>query len=276
MQMEGALSQTSTVATSTLIAAGCVATFFVGAVSAYAVRTLLVGRRQDEKLQRLGGTLLLGAWFMEAVYWTIRAPGKLFARLGVNPDTLTIISLVLTLAAGPIAASGHFSTAGLVFLIGAAFDAFDGMVARETGKVRKSGAILDSVFDRYADAAPMIGLAVFYRFSVWQMLIPLAALMGSQLVSYVRAKAESMGLELPSTLMRRHERVAYISFALIIAPMLSPIFRKPLGAVHPGTLAIILIVALVANVVAVRLLVAARRKLDQQDIDAKGKAEAKA
>ena len=95
--MEGVLSHTSTVATSTLVVFGAVATFFLTAVSAYAVRSLLVGRRQDEKLQRLGGTLLLGSWFMEAVYWAIRAPGKLFARLGVKPDTLTLISLVLTL-----------------------------------------------------------------------------------------------------------------------------------------------------------------------------------
>lgn len=264
MQIEGALSQTS-IATSSLIAAGTVATFFLTAVSAYAVRTMLVGRRQDPKLQRLGGTLLLGAWFMEAVYWAIRAPGKLFARMGVKPDTLTVISLILTLISAPIAAIGHFSTAGLFFLIGSAFDALDGMVARETGKVKRSGAMLDSVFDRYADAAPMIGLAIFYQFSTWQMLIPLAALVGSQLVSYVRAKSESMGLNLPSTLMRRHERVAYIAGALIIAPMLSPYFGSPFGAVHPGTLTLVLIVAIVSNTVAVRLLLAARRVLDETD-----------
>lgn len=270
MQMEGALSHTP-FATSTLIAAGTVATFFVAAVSAYAVRTLLVGRRQDPKLQRYGGTILLGAFFMEAVYWAIRAPGKLFAKLGVKPDALTITSVVLTIASGPIAASGHFSTAGLVFLIGAAFDALDGMVARETGHVKRSGAILDSVLDRYGDAAPMIGLAVFYRFSIWQMVIPLAALVGSQLVSYVRAKAEAMDLNLPSTLMRRHERVAYISFALIIAPMLSPILESPFGAVHPGTMAIVAIVALVANVVAIRLLITARRQLDERDAESETK-----
>ncbi len=272
MQLEGALAQSSTIATSTLIAAGSVATFLVTAVSAYAVRTLLVGRRHDPKLERYGGTVLLGSWFMEAIYWAIRAPAKLFAKLGVKPDTLTLTSLVLTFASGPIAASGHFSTAGLVFLIGAAFDALDGMVARETGHVKQSGAILDSVMDRWADAAPMIGLAVFYRFSVWQMLIPLVALVGSQLVSYVRAKAESMGMNLPSTLMRRHERVAYISFALILAPMLSPILESPFGAVHPGTLTLVFIVAIVGNVVALRLLLTARRMLDAREAEEQGKA----
>ncbi|HOT08812.1 MAG TPA: CDP-alcohol phosphatidyltransferase family protein [Polyangiaceae bacterium] len=262
IHMDGTFNQS---AATSLIVVISVAAFFLTAVSGYAVRSLLVGRRHDEKLQRLGGTMLLGAWFMEAVYWAIRAPGKLFARLGVKPDTLTIISLLLTLAAAPIAAVGHFSTAGLLFLVGSAFDALDGMVARETGAVKKSGAMLDSVFDRYSDAAPMIGLAIFYRFSVWQMLLPLVALMGSQLVSYVRAKAEAMDLSLPSTLMRRHERVAYISGALILAPLLSPVLGNPWGAVHPATLTIILIVALVSNLVAVQLLIAARKLLDAKE-----------
>ena len=263
MQTEGVFNHTS-IATSTLIAVGSVAAFLLSAVSAYAVRTLLVGRRQEEKLQRLGGTLLLGAWLMEAVYWAIRAPGKLFVRLGVKPDALTVTSLVLTLASAPVAATGHFSTAGLLFLIGASFDALDGMVARETGAAKRSGAILDSVLDRYADAAPLIGLTIFYRFSVWQMIIPLAAMLGSELVSYVRAKAEAMRLNLPSTLMRRHERVAYISSALILAPMLTPVLESPFGAVHPGTLTIILIVAAVSNAVAVKLLISARKLLDSE------------
>ncbi|MCL2822731.1 MAG: CDP-alcohol phosphatidyltransferase family protein [Polyangiaceae bacterium] len=264
MQNEGVFIQPST--TATLIAAGSVVTFLLLTIVAYAaVRAVSPGRRQEEKLQRLGGTILLGAWLMEAVYWAVRAPAKLFIKLGVKPDALTITSLVLTLASCPVAITGHFSTAGLLFLIGSSFDALDGMVARETGTVKKSGAILDSVLDRYADAAPMIGLAVFYRFSIWQMLIPLFALVGSQLISYVRAKAESMNLNLPSTLMRRHERVAYISAALIFAPMLSPFVEDPWGAVHPGTLTIILIVAIVSNAVAINLLISARRLLDAQD-----------
>ncbi|MCU0693739.1 MAG: CDP-alcohol phosphatidyltransferase family protein, partial [Polyangiaceae bacterium] len=226
---------------------------------------MMVGRRHDPRVARLGGTVLLGVWLMEAMYWVIRAPGRLLARFEVNPDTLTWTSLVLTVLSAPVAASGHFSTAGLIFLVGSVFDALDGMVARETKTAKRSGAVLDSVLDRYADAAPMVGLAVFYRFSMWQMLIPLAALVGSQLVSYVRAKAEAMGVDLPSTLMRRHERIAYIVAALVIAPMLSPLLGSPAGAVHPATLILVGLVALVANAVAFRQLGFARRELDARD-----------
>lgn len=252
-------------ALSTLVAAGAVILFLLTAVSGYAVRTLLVGRKQEAKIERLGGTVLFGSWLMEAVYWAIRMPGRLMARAGIRPDTLTWTSLAVTLVSAPIAASGHLSTAGLVFLIGAAFDAFDGMVARETGKSTRSGAMLDSVIDRVADAAPLAGLVVFYRFSVWQMLIPLVGIVGGQLVSYVRAKAEAAGLDLPSGLMRRHERVTYISAALIIAPTLSPFLGKPFGAVHPATLTLLALVAFTSMLAALRLLGAARTALAVQD-----------
>jgi len=202
---------------------------------------------------------------MEAVYWAIRLPGRAFARWGVEPDTLTWASLFITLASAPIAATGHFSTAGLVFLIGGAFDALDGMVARETGKSSRSGAILDSVLDRFADAAPLAGLVVFYRFSIWQMLIPLVALVGGQLISYVRAKAEGLGLDLPSGLMRRHERIAYICTALILAPMLSPILGSPGGAVHPATLTLLALVAITSMFASLRLLSVARAELTVRD-----------
>ena len=268
--MEEVLGHSSTFATSTLVATGIVCGFIGLSLSAYAVRSLLVGRRQDPRVARLGGTILLGVWFIEAVYWAIRAPGKMFAKLGVHPDTLTWTSLVVTAASLPVAASGHFSTAGLIFLVGAIFDIMDGMVARETKTVTRSGGMLDSVLDRWSDAMPFLGLAVFYRFSTWQMLIPLAALVGSQLVSYVRAKSESLGLNLPSTLMRRHERIAYVVGALVVAPMLSPILPSPWGAVHPATLTIVAIVAIVSNIVALRLLLAARRELDTVDAKVEG------
>jgi CDP-diacylglycerol--glycerol-3-phosphate 3-phosphatidyltransferase len=263
MQPEATMN--SGLALSTLVASGAVLLFLLAAVSGYAVRSLRVGRKQETRLERLGGTSLFGAWLMEAVYWAIRLPGRWLAQVGVHPDTLTWTSLVITLASAPIAASGHFSTAGLLFLVGAAFDALDGMVARQTGRASRQGAVLDSVLDRVADAAPLAGLVIFYRFSVWQMTVPLVAIVGGQLVSYVRAKAESMGLDLPSGLMRRHERVAYISGALIIAPMLSPVLGSPAGAVHPATLTILGLVAVTSAFAAWRLLRTARESLAVRD-----------
>jgi CDP-diacylglycerol--glycerol-3-phosphate 3-phosphatidyltransferase len=231
------------------------------AAAAYAVRTVIVGRRHDARAEREGGTVLLNLWVMEAFYWVLRVPGRVFAKLGIHPDAITWTSLVLSLACIPSAAMGHFSVAGVFFLIGSAFDALDGMVARQLGVASDAGEMLDAVIDRYADAAPLFGLALFYRFSVWQMSIPLIAMLGSLMVSYNRAKAEAMGLKLPGGLMRRHERIAYIGGALVFAPELSPWLGSPWGAVHPATLAIIALVGMVGHIAAVRLAIAARKEL---------------
>jgi CDP-diacylglycerol--glycerol-3-phosphate 3-phosphatidyltransferase len=156
---------------------------------------------------------------------------------------------------------GHFSVAGALLIGGAIFDALDGMVARETGIASDAGEMLDAALDRYVDAAPLIGLAIFYRFSAWQMLAPLAALMGSTMVSYVRAKAEAMELSLPTGLMRRHERIAYVSVGLVVAPEVSPMLGHPWGLVHPATQALVALIALLSNYAALKLLLQARRAL---------------
>ncbi len=102
---------------------------------------------------------------------------------------------------------------------GAAFDALDGIVARARGLSSDAGEVLDAVVDRYADAAPLLGLAVYYRASLPALLLVLCALLGSMLVSYVRAKSEAMSLSLPGGLMRRHERIAYLTAGLLLGPL---------------------------------------------------------
>ncbi len=251
------------------------AVFFVTGLSfsilgAYGVRTILLGRDTDERVARAGGSILLGRWFVEAFYWSFRLPGRFFVRVGISPDALTWTSLAVTVCAAPAAALGHFSTAGAFVLVGAFFDSFDGLVARARGLSSDRGEMLDAVIDRYADAAPMMGLVLFYRFSVWQMLVPFAAMLGSFLMSYVRAKSEAMDLSLPNGLMRRHERIAYIIAALVIGPELSPWLGTPFGAVHPATLAILALVAIITNSAAMSLLAAGRRELTRLGRGPKG------
>lgn len=242
-------------------AAGLVFAFAGSVVFAYGLRTVLVGRAIEQRLEKEGGTVFVGRWIMEAFYWSFRAFGQILLRAGVTPDALTWTSLALTMASLPAAAMGHFSTAGLFFLLGAAFDTFDGMIARERGVASDAGEMLDAIVDRYADMAPLIGLAVFYRFSVWQMAVPLAALVGSIMVSYVRAKTEAMDLKLPSGLMRRHERIGYFVLALVAGPEISPWLPTPYGVVHPATLGTIAFIAFISNYAAIRLAAQGRTEL---------------
>jgi len=243
------------VGTALLVGYGLVVMF------AYAVKTAIHGRQVHPRVAKVGGSRLLGIWFVDAFYWGFTLPAEMFLRLRVSPDALTWTSLFVTGASGVVAATGHFSIAAVLLAAGAAFDAFDGYVARKRGIGSDCGEMLDAVVDRYADGAALIGLAVFYRFSAWQMLLPLAALMGSMLMSYVRAKAEAMDLELPGGLMRRHERIVYLLIALAIGPELSRWLGTPGGAVHPATLATLAFLGIMSNYAAFQLLFAGRREL---------------
>jgi phosphatidylglycerophosphate synthase len=231
-----------------------------GVLAAYAVRVATHGRVENVRLERVRGTRLLGRYPIEAFHWVASVVGRMLARTPVKPDTLTMVSLALTALTLPLVATGHFEAAGAVLLFGSSFDVLDGIVARERGVAGEAGEMLDSVVDRYADAACLIGLGLFYRDSAWKLGVIFSALLGSTMVSYVRAKAEKFRLSLPDTTMRRAERVVYLSGALILGPTLSG-WLAPTVAGRPATMAVVAMVAGLSNVAAVQLLVAARTEL---------------
>jgi phosphatidylglycerophosphate synthase len=231
-----------------------------GLLTAYAVRVSRAGRIAAARLDTVRGTVLLGRYPIEAFHWAARAFGRVLSRTGVTPDTLTFLSLGLTLFTVPLAAAGRFEAAGVMLILGSSFDALDGIVARELGLVSDAGEVLDSVLDRYSDAFALAGLGLFYRQSAISLALVFLALLGSMMVSYVRAKTERFGITLPSTLMRRPERIAYLSGALLLGPSLSA-WVLPDVANVPITLAILGLIAVVANISAVQLLARARAEL---------------
>ena len=222
-----------------------------GVLGAYAIRTAVAGRTGEARVRDLG-TPLLNVWLVEAFYWAFRGVSALLLRTPVTPDQLTLGSLVLVLVTTPLAATGQLGWAGVLLIVASAFDAFDGIVARHRKLSSDAGEMLDAVVDRYADAAPLVGLAIYYRHSAWLMSVPLAALVGSAAISYVRAKSEALRLSLPSGLMRRHERLTYLIGALVVGPLLP----SPAGV--PATIVVVAVVAAVSNYAAASLTVAAR------------------
>lgn len=230
-----------------------------GILLAYAVRVLLLGRALDARVLREPGTALLGRFPMEAFHWALRGLGRLLTRTSLTPDELTLASLLITLACVPLAAIGQLQWAGLALIVGSSFDALDGILARERRISSDAGEVLDAIVDRYADAAPLVGLALFYRGSIAALLIVLFALCGSFLVSYVRAKAEIMGISLPAAIMCRQERIVYLAAALLAGPLLPEVSGTTVH--HPATLVVVALVGLLANYSAVRLTVKARSAL---------------
>jgi CDP-diacylglycerol--glycerol-3-phosphate 3-phosphatidyltransferase len=148
-------------------------------------------------------------------------------RLGLTPNALTIIGFVGTCLAALAAANRWWLAAGVLVLVFGIFDLFDGTLARATGQASKLGAFLDSTFDRAGEAIVYLGLVVGLAASGVRdaTILAVAAMGAAFMVSYVRAKAESLGYA-PGTgmanvgLMPREVRVAILGLALIAASFL--------------------------------------------------------
>jgi CDP-diacylglycerol--glycerol-3-phosphate 3-phosphatidyltransferase len=211
-------------------------------VVAYAVRVVRSGRARHARLGSSPGSELCPGWLVEAFYSALVAPGRALARMGIDPDALTILGAALSIASLPLLATGRFPAGAICVGAGGALDALDGVVARARGRASAAGAVLDSFLDRISDAAPLVGLALFYRERVGTLVIPLAALVASSLVSYARARADVHGLALPNGVMRRHERVAYLILGLLLGPVV-PGPGALRGVAYPATLAAIGVIA---------------------------------
>lgn len=122
--------------------------------------------------------------------------GQQGLRLGLHPDLVTILGLVVVAIAAWLAAGGQFLAAGIVFLLATPLDALDGAIAREMNRKNRFGKLLDSTLDRYADGFMFFGIAYYYAASgqMTVMAVAIAALIGAYLVSYVRARAEGLGI----------------------------------------------------------------------------------
>ncbi|MGA8408653.1 MAG: CDP-alcohol phosphatidyltransferase family protein [Candidatus Acidiferrales bacterium] len=126
--------------------------------------------------------------------WPIERVAALVAVTGIPPNVITWSALLLNLWAGIFFAAGRFVTAGGIMILAGMCDLLDGPVARRQGRVSMFGGFLDSIFDRYADLILFLGLLVYYsqvnRFG-YAMLAG-AAMAGSVMVSYAKARAESL------------------------------------------------------------------------------------
>src|SRR3981081_3776494 len=138
------------------------------------------------------------------------------ARHNVSPNTITTVGTLLTMPACVVDPAGHIRTAGWLMSVTAVFDVIDGQVARRTGKSTVFGAFYDSTLDRVADGALMAGLTVFYmtnpvHYNIYMVVVCLVGIIGTFLVSYTRARAESLGIDAKVGVMQRPERIVLLS-----------------------------------------------------------------
>ena len=159
-------------------------------------------------------------------------------KVGLTPNLITLLGLLGNIGAALFISKGKFIIGGIIALAVGTFDAIDGTMARLSGKPSKFGCLFDSLIDRYSEMTLLLGILVYFS-SINDntgIILVYLALCGSFLVSYIRARAEGLGVEVRKGILTRVERLLILVISLL--------FRQPLMGV--------LVIALLANFTALQ------------------------
>jgi CDP-diacylglycerol--glycerol-3-phosphate 3-phosphatidyltransferase len=144
---------------------------------------------------------------------------KVLARTRVTPNTITWLGFAITLGAAALVGTNHLLAAGCVVLVAGLCDMLDGALARTTNQVSRFGGVLDSTLDRLSEAALLLSILFIYARGQqgWESLLVGLALVGSLMVSYLRAKAEALGIDGREGFFTRPERVIILALGLLLS-----------------------------------------------------------
>ncbi|HWP65594.1 MAG TPA: CDP-alcohol phosphatidyltransferase family protein [Candidatus Limnocylindria bacterium] len=211
----------------------------LGVAIALALRSL-ARRPADPDGRAAAGSAWIGprvrAWYRGAL-----EPAETWlAASGWSPDALTYAQLVLSVLAGWAYATAAVFLAGCLVLTAGTLDILDGGLARRCGIAGPRGALVDSVADRWAEFATFVGLGVLYR-DGWMLGVVALAAFGSQMVSYVRARAEALGVAMATGRAQRPERYLLLGGASVLAGLVGHL-TCPGGRPGYGVLSLSLVV----------------------------------
>lgn len=158
----------------------------------------------------------IGAGARDVFLGLIRPVMDALVRWGVHPNAITTVGFLVTVGAGVSFFTGHLRIGGALVLLGGVFDIFDGYVARGTGLASAFGSFYDSTLDRISEIVVFLGVFSLYSgghpdMGPPQMVYVVAlALAGSLMVSYTRARAEGLGIDVKVGMMQRPERIVLL------------------------------------------------------------------
>jgi len=243
------------------------ATIVILLSAVYGVRVLIKGRARFERIDRQGGSLLLGKGAMEIGYWFLTPIAKFLVALGATANQVSWLSLGFGFLAGVFLATGHFGFGAICATICGFLDSVDGMVARMSGLASDAGEVLDAAVDRYVEFFFLAGLIVYYREVPLLQALALLTLLGSFMVSYSSTKAEALQVDVPKGSMRRPERAVYLILGASLSALSIPWFERPrefLSALGYPMIVALGLVTLVTNISAIgrfrRIATAIRRR----------------
>ncbi|HEX2440866.1 MAG TPA: transglycosylase SLT domain-containing protein [Methylomirabilota bacterium] len=190
---------------------------------------------------------MLGRYRETVRHWSDPA-GRWLFRLRLRPNHLTVIGLVVSLCAAAAFIEGRTRWAGALLALAGVCDLLDGALARVSGQVTAFGAFLDSVIDRYSDLVVLLAIVVLFARTphLRGALVAMAGLVGSVMVSYTKARAESIGVECNVGMMERPERLICLVAGAV------------LGVLEPA----LWVLAILSNITALQRIVFTRRMIE--------------
>jgi CDP-diacylglycerol---glycerol-3-phosphate 3-phosphatidyltransferase len=221
----------------------------------YALGTARHGRDPHEIEDR--GSFVLGGFVRSWFYWFVGPIERAALALRMSPTAFNLMGVAFGVLAGVLFALGRPNPAGWAVLLGGAMDVLDGRIARARGMADDRGAFLDSTLDRFAEVGALVGLAVLFRADAWAVTAVGAALGGSLLVSYARARGESVGIVCKVGVMQRAERLLLVGFGGVLDPSVTAALGWAPGALLLGLIALVA-VGTVATAVYRTMWIAAR------------------
>jgi CDP-diacylglycerol--glycerol-3-phosphate 3-phosphatidyltransferase len=146
---------------------------------------------------------------------------KILTKWGIHPNNFTLAGVIITSLAAVALMMGHLRAGGVLILAGGLCDSIDGSLARSSGKANRFGALFDSAIDRYSEFLMFFGIAAYFITlrDHPTSVVTFLALCGSIMVSYNRARAESLGFESKAGLMQRPERIVFLGIGALIHPL---------------------------------------------------------
>jgi len=162
-----------------------------------------------------------------AAYYLTEPVVRLLDKTSISPNTITWFGFLLAIGAAGLIVTGHLFAAGFMVLIAGFLDILDGALARYHSQVTRFGAVLDSILDRLSEAGLLLAILVFFILTeqpsffividkAWLTLLVCLALLGSLFVSYIRARAEALGMECQVGIFTRAERVIVLALGLLL------------------------------------------------------------
>jgi CDP-diacylglycerol--glycerol-3-phosphate 3-phosphatidyltransferase len=189
-------------------------------------------RRPDPLETDARGAFVLGTFVRSWFYWAVGPVVRISVALGLTPTFYNLLGVAFGVGAGVAFATGNVTLGGWGVLLGGAADVLDGRVARARGLADRAGAFLDSTLDRFAEVGAFVGLVILFRSSALPVALAVSAMGGSLLVSYARARGESLGVVCKLGIMQRAERLLLLGFGGLLDPTISGLW----GTESVGTL----------------------------------------